>query len=103
MEHLHYVRLDAESWITHAFSDAFEKAKETDILIGSGGRQLEINGVINPVITNAEGAPLYRYENGSIVQKEKPIPAQPKLITDSERITILETAIDELMGVVLNG
>ena len=66
----HYIRLDNENRIIKGFSDDFEQALETDICVNEGeGRHFELNGVINPPLTNLKGIYLYKYENDEIVQR----------------------------------
>ena len=63
----HYIRVDEHNRIIKGFSDAFEKPLETDICINeNGGRQFEIDGDVNPSLTNFNMCHLYRYEDGKI-------------------------------------
>lgn len=102
-ENKHYIRLDSDGYIIHGYSDAFESFVDGDICINkSGGRQFVMMGVVNPSIISLQGGLLYKYIDGQIVEQAKPMPIPPKAITESERISALETALDELMGVVLN-
>lgn len=64
----HYIRINENNEIIHAFSDAFETAQEGDIAIYTGEvRQLLLLGKINPNITNL-GVPLYKWVNNEIVE-----------------------------------
>lgn len=104
MYNKHYIRLDSDGYIIHAYSDAFEPFLVGDICIEEhGARHIVINGETNPSIKGLSGAPIYKYENGKIIASEKQMPPQPKPITEMDRISALENAVDELMGVVLNG
>lgn len=97
--HKHYARLDSDGWIIHAYSDAFEAFTEGDFCIEQyGDRQLKILDEINPPLFTTDGAPIYKFEAGEIIKSEKVMPPKPKTISDSERISILESVIDELVG-----
>jgi hypothetical protein len=65
----HYIRVDAQGSIVKGFSDAFEQPIEGDICIcDNGGRQFEMDYEVNPPLFNADGKPLYKYENELIVK-----------------------------------
>ena len=71
-ENKHYIRLDSDGYIIHAFSDAFEQPIDGDICIEEhGARQLVVNGVTNPTMFSSNRNPLYRYVNNQIVSEEK--------------------------------
>jgi len=64
----HYIRLNEQNEILHAFSNAFEEALDGDICINTTGqRQLIINNIVNPNMTDL-GVPLYKWENNEIVE-----------------------------------
>lgn len=71
-ENKHYIRLGSDSYIIHAFSDAFEQPNESDLCIEEhGGRHVVINGVTNPTMFSSNGNPLYRYIGNQIINEEK--------------------------------
>jgi len=64
----HYIRLNEQNEILHAFSNAFEEALDGDICINTTDqRQLIINNIVNPNMTDL-GVPLYKWENNEIVE-----------------------------------
>ena len=68
-ENKHYIRLDSDGYIIHAYSDAFESYTNEDICIKeNGGRQLVINGTVNPSLYSPSGYPIYKYSNGDTPQ-----------------------------------
>jgi len=68
---IHYVRLDESGSVAYGFSDAFEESQPGDILITDrGGRHFEIDGEINPTMSDYAGAYLYKHENGRVVKNK---------------------------------
>lgn len=66
----HYIRIDADDYIIHGFSDAFEQPRPDDILINEqGGRHFELLGEINPPLQDIERRYLYRYLGGQNIAK----------------------------------
>ena len=104
----HYIRLDSENRIIKGFSDAFETALSTDICINEqGGRHFELNGVINPPLTNENGVYLYKYANGAVSERtseeiQADINALPVTVSAAEKtdmaIAELTVMISSLMA-----
>lgn len=66
----YYIRLDENNNTVKGFSDDFEKPMDTDICIKeNGGRQFELNGVINPPLINSQGIYLFKYINNEVIAK----------------------------------
>jgi hypothetical protein len=104
----HYVRIDSQNRIIKGFSADFEQPQDTDICINAdGGRQFELNGVINPSLINRNEVWLYKYVDGTVSQRSAEevqseidaINNAPKEPTDKARLDAVEAAISALMGV----
>ena len=68
----HYITVDERGRIVGGFSEAFREAGETDICINEqGGRQFRLfpGGEENPVLRNASGIPLYKYDGGAVKRR----------------------------------
>ncbi|KIL38298.1 hypothetical protein SD70_27165 [Gordoniibacillus kamchatkensis] len=60
----HYIRIDANNIVIHAFSDAFEQPLGTDILVESNaGRHF------NPALTDGEGNFIYKWNGMQMVSR----------------------------------
>lgn len=98
-ENKHYIRLDLDGYVIHAYSDAFESFIDGDICIEeNGGRQLIINGIMNPPILSFAGTPIYKYENNEIIKEEKPKNVQIVFDNKSEELlltyyTVIKTTV----------
>ena len=56
--------------VKKGFSDAIEQPANGDIWINEqGGRHFELNGVINPPLTEEHGVYLYKYVDGSVSER----------------------------------
>lgn len=103
-ENKHYIRLDINNNIIFGFSDAFITPIVTDICINlNGGRQFEINGIINPNILDNNLIPNYKYNNNvieelTITDKNLYIPNLPK-----SNFEILQETVDALVITSLGG
>lgn len=98
----HYITVDDNGLVIDGFSDAFRKPSETDICINEqGGYQFRLyaNGPVNPPLRDSRHMiPLYRYENGQIIERTRAdidadIAARPSLKhtpTIAERVSELE-------------
>lgn len=65
----HYIRLNEKSELVLGFSDAFIEPEETDILIASdAGRHFELDGQVNPPMTDDNGAPLYKWVSDELIE-----------------------------------
>ncbi|MDF2510996.1 MAG: hypothetical protein K0S04_862 [Herbinix sp.] len=65
----HYIRLNENNSIIKGVSTDFENPLETDICINEeGGRHFELNGNINPSLTDMKGCHLYRYTGREVVE-----------------------------------
>lgn len=98
----HYIVIDETNRILRGFSDDFEQSTEGAICINEdGGRHFELNGIINPPMTDYNGVPLYKLDGKQIIKRdekevaaETPIPV--KTVTIEERIQAVELAVKEL-------
>lgn len=60
----HYIRIDSNNFVIHAFSDAFETLLGTDILVASdAGRHF------NPVLTDSQGNYTYKWDGSQMVSR----------------------------------
>ena len=102
----HYIITDETGRIVRGFSDDFEQPDASAICINEdGGRHFELNGVINPPMTDYNGVPLYKLDGGKVVARtqeeldaDKPV-ATPAITTPSieDRTSALESALLELI------
>ncbi len=99
----HYIRLDGDK-IIKGFSSAFEQPQKDDVLIAeNAGRHFELNGQVNPPLTQDEGIPLYKYSKGKVSSRTKaeidadialiPPPPKPEIEVLRDRIKELESAL----------
>jgi hypothetical protein len=95
----HYVRVDANNIVIHAFSDAFETPLSTDILVESNsGRQY------NPQLMNDRSQFIYKVVSGAMTLRTQAEldaewasrPAPPP--SESDRLASVESALISLMG-----
>ena len=62
----HYIRVDESGLVTKAFSNAFEKALETDICVNeNGGRHYNLS------LLREDGLPKYKYDNGLVLTTDE--------------------------------
>ena len=102
----HYIVTDEAGRILRGFSDDFEQPTDGAICINEdGGRHFDLNGVVNPPLTDYNGVPLYKLDGGKIVARtqeeldaDKPV-ATPAITTPSieDRTSALESALLELI------
>jgi hypothetical protein len=99
----HYVRLDTENRVIKGFSDAFEQPTDGDICINEqGGRHFEISGVINPPLINEAGIYLYKYVDGTVLERTADeIKANIKETTQEPTINERVSAIEDAMIILL--
>lgn len=68
----HYIITDEIGRIVRGFSDDFEQPDASAICIcEDGGRHFELNGVINPSLTDYNGVPLYKFYGDRVVERTK--------------------------------
>ena len=107
----HYIITDESGRILRGFSDDFEQPDASAICINEdSGRHFELNGVINPPMTDYNGVPLYKFNGEQIVARtqeelDADKPAETPAITAptiEDRTSALEAALLELIigGVV---
>ena len=66
----HYVVVNDNGVVLRGFSTDFEQPNDGDVCINEdGGRHFEINGVINPLMTNDDGVLIYKIVNGNAVAR----------------------------------
>lgn len=102
----HYIRLDEHSSIIKGFSTAFEEPQAEDICINNdGGRQFELNGVINPTLVNIFAKPLYTYRGGTataLTDAERealyPVVIEPSMSL-STRLDLVEAMLNDMLGI----
>ena len=102
----HYILTDESGRIMRGFSDDFEQPDTSAICINEdGGRHFELNGVINPPMTDYNGTPLYKLDGGKVVARtqeelDADKPAETPAITTptiEDRTAALESALLELV------
>lgn len=104
----HYIITDELGRVLRGFSDDFEQPDANAICIcEDGGRHFELNGVINPPMTDYSGVPLYKFVNGQVVARtqeelDADNPIAPPVPSIEERTSAIESALLELIlgGVV---
>ena len=68
----HYIITDEQGRILRGFSDDFEQPDASAICIcEDGGRHFELNGVINPPLTDYNGVPLYKFDGKQVIERTK--------------------------------
>ena len=98
----HYILTDESGRIVRGFSDDFEQPTDGAICINEdGGRHFELDGVINPPMTDYNGVPLYSFDGGKVVERTKlqleaDKPAVISVPTIEERVQTIELAVKEL-------
>ena len=66
----HYIITDGADRILRGFSTDFEQPDESAICINEDcGRHFELNGVINPPMTDYNGVPLYMFDGKQVVAR----------------------------------
>ena len=99
----HYVSCDMNGVILRGFSDDFEQPTANDICISiDGGRHFELDGIVNPLIRDNNGVPLYKLIGGVIserTEEERQEETFPALETPTleERTAALESALLEMV------
>ena len=91
----HYAITDSLGLILRGFSDDFEQPTDGAICINEdGGRHFELHGVINPLMTDYNGAPLYKFDGKKVIVR-----TQEELDADKP-VVILVPTIDERLAAV---
>ena len=86
----HYIITDESGRVLRGFSDDFEQPETNAICVNEdGGRHFELNGAINPPMTDYNGVPLYKFDGGKVVAR-----TQEELDADKPVIVPVPT-IDE--------
>ena len=99
----HYIITDEQGRILRGFSDDFEQPTDGAICINEdGGRHFELNGVINPPMTDYNGTALYSFDGKKVVARtQEELDADKPVIvpipTIEERTEALENAMLELI------
>lgn len=99
----HYIITDESGHVLRGFSDDFEQPTDGAICINEdGGRHFELNGVINPPMTDYNGVPLYKFDGKKVVERtQEEIDAdKPAIVsapTIEERTAALESALLDLI------
>ena len=98
----HYVISNDAGHILRGFSDDFEQPDAKAICINEdGGRHFELNGAVNPPMTDYNGTPLYSFDGEKVVartklQLEADKPVVISVPTIEERVQVIELAVKEL-------
>ena len=98
----HYIITDEAGRVLRGFSDDFEQPTDGAICINEdGGRHFELNGAINPPMTDYNGVPLYAFDGKQVVARTKlqldaDKPAVISVPTIEERVQVIELAVKEL-------
>ena len=96
----HYIRVDSNNSVIHAFSDAFEVPQTTDICISEDDVRH-----YNPNLFEGDGIALYKWDGKEMIErtideiaadKAKSLPSPP---STEDRLKAAEDAITALMGV----
>ena len=91
----HYIMTDEADRVLRGFSDDFEQPTDGAICIcEDGGRHFELNGSINPPMTDYSGAPLYSFDGKKVVAR-----TQEELDADKPVIVPVPT-LDERLAQV---
>jgi hypothetical protein len=101
----HYIRLDNQNRIIKGFSDEFEQPLIADVCINEdGGRQFELNDIVNPSFINEKGIYIYKYDTGQVIERtvdeihadEANLPIPPKIEEEilKEQLTTMQGALD---------
>ena len=99
----HYIITDESGRVLRGFSDDFEQPDTNAICINEdGGRHFELNGVINPPMTDYNGTPLFKFDGGIVVARsqEEMDADKPAIVcapTIEERTAALESALLDLI------
>ena len=99
----HYITLNANGVVLRGFSTDFELPSENDVCIREDGeRHFELNGVVNPPMTDYHGVPLYKLIDGVVVERtaeERQMEISPVVTipTIEERTSALESAVLEII------
>ena len=91
----HFIITDELGRVLRGFSDDFEQPDTSAICINEdGGRHFELNGVINPPMTDYNGVALYKWDGKQVVAR-----TQEELDADKPVIVPVPT-IDERLAAV---
>ena len=91
----HYIITDELGRVLRGFSDDFEQPESGAICIcEDGGRHFELDGVVNPPMTDYNGAPLYKFIAEKVIER-----TQTELDADKPVIVPVPT-IDERLAAV---
>ena len=101
----HYIITHEIGRVLRGFSDDFEQPDASAICINEdGGRHFELDGVVNPPMTDWYGAPLYKFDGKQVIERTKlELDADKPVITHilapsiEERTSALESALLELI------
>lgn len=99
----HYIITDETGRILRGFSDDFEQpGTEAVCICEDGGRHFDLNGVINPPMTDYNGTPLYKLDGGKVVARthaemDADVVQTPAPPTLEERTAVLEAALLEIV------
>jgi len=97
----HYIITDELGRVLRGFSDDFEQPTESAICITEdGGRHFELNGVINPPMTDELGVPLYKFDGDQVIER-----TQEELDADKPVVVPVPTVEERLAQVeeLVNG
>jgi len=95
----HFIITDDVGRVLRGFSDDFEQPEASAICIcEDGGRHFELNGVINPPMTDYNGTPLYSFDGGKVItrtklQLEADKPVVVPIPTLDERLAAVEAVV----------
>lgn len=102
----HFIITDELGRVLRGFSDDFEQPDASAICINEdGGRHFELNGAVNPPMTDYSGVPLYKLDGVKVVARSQEEldadkPAETPVITAptiEDRTSALESALLELV------
>ena len=95
----HYIVTDEAGRILRGFSDDFEQPTDGAICINEdGGRHFELNGVVNPPMTDYNGVPLYKLIAEKVIERtQEELDADKPIVTPSPSFEERLAAVEELV------
>jgi hypothetical protein len=87
----HYIKINEKTFVTNAFSNAFEQPQDNDIFIKDGGRHYNLD------LYREDGLPKYKYVNSVIVETiDNDFVDELQLIANENRILEIKAELKDL-------
>ena len=95
----HFIIIDDKSRVLRGFSDDFEQPDASAVCINEdGGRHFELNGVINPQMTDYNGVSLYRFDGKKVLARtQEELDANKTVIASPPSFEERLAAVEELV------